>query len=257
MTSVKVEIVRMDEAPAETCSHRHVFGVQEGANVNHYPASIGLGINFNSNDAVIGVDNELFYCPWTGGAYELAISAGSVEFVSSIRVVEPSVVCRSAEWDHVRGTIGNSGQVRMNLFLYVEPSYVSFDGIFMEEIPDDTICPHDGYFNDPDVNRTGAMSHSESAHAGVWIQVHQDEWAADRVERNTPYPKPWTSGWKEWQIPVGWGDVLHTLKGRIHPNPTTQRFTIAPNGTATIRKYNHEIERRINNEVYLDGVFQE
>ena len=257
LTSVKVELVRKKEAPEEICVNRHIFGVQEGADVYRYPSSVKLSISFNSDDAVIGIDNEWFYCPWTGGSYSLSISTGNVEFITRILVVEPKVVCRSAEWDRVRGTVGCSGQVRMNLFLYVEPLYVSFDGVFMEEVPDTTICPHDGYFNDSDTSKTGAMSHSESARAGEWIQVHQDEWAADRVERLQPYPQPWTSGWKEWQIPVGWGDVFHNLKGQIHPNPTTQRFTIAPDGTATIRKYNHEIERRTNNDVYLDGVLQQ
>ena len=257
LTSVKVEIVRKHAAPAEVCSRRHVFGIQEGADCNHYPSSVSLSLSFNSSDAVVDVDNEYFYCPWSGGDYELEISALEVEYVTPIRVVEPSVVCRSVEWDHVLGTVGCSGQIRMNLFLYVEPSAVSFDGIFMEEIPDTSICPHDGYFNDTDVNKTGAMSHSESARAGVWIQVHGDEWAADRAERSTTYPQPWIEGWKEWQIPVGWGDLNHTLKGRIQPNPTTQLFTIAPDGTATIRKYNHTIERRIDNSVYLDGVYQQ
>lgn len=118
------------------------------------------------------------------------------------------------------------------------------------------ICPHDGYFNDSDPDKTGVLSHSESAGAGKWIQVHGDEWAADGVGRKTTYPQPWLSGWKEWQIPIGWGDISHTLKGRITPNPTSQRFTIENNGTSTIRKYNHIIERRINNEVYLDGSLQ-
>ena len=56
----------------------------------------------------------------------------------------------------------------------------------------------------------------------------------------------------------GWmGDYNGTIKGRITPNPTTQLFTIDSSGTATIRKYNHEIRRAINNDVWLDDVLQD
>lgn len=256
LTSVKVELTCKEQAPQNNSTHRHIFGVREGADSHHYPADADVTLTFNSDDATVGVDGDWFYCPWTGGGYELTYCYKGVVFKSLITVLEPQVVCRDCEWDRVWGTVGCAGQVRMNLYLYVEPSTVSFNGIFMEEIPVTTICPHGGYFDDPDVNKTGAMSHSEDALAGVWTQVHGDEWTADRVERHTAYPQPWVYGWKEWSVPVGWGDLSHTIKGQINPDPTTQRFEIEANGTSRIFKYNHVIERRINNDVYLDGVLQ-
>ena len=36
-----------------------------------------------------------------------------------------------------------------------------------------------------------------------------------------------------------------------------RRSVIVPDGTATIRKYNHEIRRAINNDVWLDDVLQD
>lgn len=53
------------------------------------------------------------------------------------------------------------------------------------------------------------------------------------------------------------GGYNGNIKGRITPNPTTQLFTIDSSGTATIRKYNHEIRRAINNDVWLDDVLQD
>ena len=100
------------------------------------------------------------------------------------------------------------------------------------------------------------LSHTIAAGAGVWRQVHGSAWTIDGVGRSTTYPQPWLEGWKIWEIPVGWGDALHVLKGQVQPNPTTQVFTIDTNGTATIEKYGHIIERRIDNKVFKDGVLQ-
>jgi hypothetical protein len=142
----------------------------------------------------------------------------------------------------------------MLLWLYIEPSKVSFDGIFMLEIPCDIEGPHSGYFNNGNLDKVGFLSHSVSAGAGKWIQVHGDEWAVDYAGRRTAYPKPWEEGCKEWDIPIGWGDVLGNIKGQIYPVPTKQRFTIATDGSATVEKYGNIIERQINNNVYLNGV---
>ena len=146
----------------------------------------------------------------------------------------------------------------MRLALYIEPTYVSFKDLNMEEIPDDDICPRSGYFSTGDIDKTGELSHTRAAGAGQWGAVRSDtSWMADRAGRRTPYPQPWAEGFKEWRIPVGWGDYNCNLKGRILPNPTTQLFTIDSSGTATIRKYNHEIRRSIDNRIWLDNVLQE
>ena len=196
--------------------------------------------------------------PWLNWpVYELTICYAEVGLAVPITVLEPTAVCGNAEWDGVRGTLGCAGQICMNLYLYVEPLVVSFDGIFMVEIPDDVAGLHDGYFNDSDTNKTGALSHTLAAGAGVWTQVHGSEWALDRVGRRTVYPQPWVHGWKEWPIPVGWGDLFHSLKGQCQPNPTVQRFSIEADGSAKVSKYGHVIERRTNNDVYLDDVLQE
>lgn len=126
----------------------------------------------------------------------------------------------------------------------------------MVEIPDDIVRAHHGYFNSTDFNRTGYLSHTVGAGAGKWLQVHGDEWCVDEAKRQTVYPEPWSNGWKEWNIPVGWGDGLKNLKGEISPMPTKQRFTISEDGSSSVEKYGNKIERRIDNRVYLNGVLQ-
>ena len=256
LTSVKMMLETKEEALANYCRQRRTYGVREGVNVYHAPIAAEVLIAINSTDAVIGADNEEFYCPWNGGEFQLDLSCGDALYESKFTVVEPRVFCQSACWDGVLGTLGCAGQLHMDLYLYVAPSNVSFNGIFIVEIPDDIVRPHSGYFNDSDTNKVGALSHSVAAGAGEWHQVRGNAWAIDGVGRRTIYPQPWSDGWKEWEIPVGWGDLHHTLKGQMFPNPTTQRFTLSADGTATVRKYGHIIERRINNNVYKDGVLQ-
>lgn len=166
-------------------------------------------------------------------------------------------LCQSAEWDGVEGTQGVAGQVTLVTHLYVEPRYVSFKDLEMQEVPDEDeehTNGHDGYFNDQ--VKGGAWTHTVAAGAGHWIPVHTNGyWCSDRAGANI-YQEPWTNGWKEWRIPVGWGVPGDNKKNVTPDPPTTQRFTITTNGTVTIRKYGHEVKRAINNRVWLDGILQ-
>ena len=257
MTSVKVELEAVDEAHDNSSANRHIFGVHEWVNYRHYPSEADVDFEILGAEQELIVSSSRFFCPWSGGTYFLRFQFGGVEFETNVDVYEPEVVCREVWWNQI-GVVGQSGLIDMRLALYIEPTYVSFKDLYMEEIPDDEICPHDGYFSTGGIAKTGALSHSTAARAGVWSSVRYDtSWMADRACRETPYPQPWSAGTKEWRIPVGWGDYNGNIKGRITPNPTTQLFTIDSSGTATIRKYNHEIRRAINNDVWLDDVLQD
>ena len=163
----------------------------------------------------------------------------------------------SAVWNCVSGTVGTAGNVTMLIEMEVEPKTVSFLGVFMVEIPDESNnCGRHGYFADP--TNGPPWSHSELAGAGDWIQVKsQGRWCADRVGMSRTLPAPWSNGWKEWNIPTGWGDALYQLRGQVNPMPTKQRFDIDAAGTLSIRKYGHEIIRAVDNRVWVDGKLQE
>ena len=256
LTVVEVELRAVEDAPDNPCQNRHVFGVSEAVDYKLYPVSVSSDMQMDIVDAVFWVESKRFYCPWIGGRYDIVYNYKGSRFESTMTVYNPVVVCREVQWDGITGTIGSAGQIGMKLWLGVGPSTVSFDGIFMVEIPDDIVRAHHGYFNSTDFNRTGYLSHTVGAGAGKWLQVHGDEWCVDEAKRQTVYPEPWSNGWKEWNIPVGWGDGLKNLKGEISPMPTKQRFTISEDGSSSVEKYGNKIERRIDNRVYLNGVLQ-
>ena len=257
LTSVKVQLRALNSAQSNPNENRHVFGVHEWVEFFSFPHSEAPVLQILSADEdLIGADNEMFFCPWQGGSYRLRIVAHGATYDAGLSVIEPEVVCRDVWWNDI-GVMGMAGLLDMRLALYVEPTYVSFKNLYMEEIPDDDPCPHFGYFSTGSLAKTGALSHSLAAHAGVWGAVKGDgSWMADRAGRETAYPQPWSDGWKEWRIPVGWGDYLRNVKGRILPNPTSQRFELDADGTARIMKYNHVLTRTPSNDVWLDGVRQ-
>ena len=92
------------------------------------------------------------------------------------------------------------------------------------------------------------------AGAGEWFLVTQrNEWTHDRAGTAKVSPAPWSSGWKEWDIPIGWSDRIGEIKGRSRPNSEIERFEIDQSGAVTIRKFGHWINRAPNNRVWVDG----
>ena len=248
-TSIKIELEADQMALQGGCTNRHVFGVDEKVNTRVWPMDTIIEWR-DGVDIDVCLDGRSFYCPWTGGLYSPVIEYGAVQFNIPITVLEPQVVCSTAEWDGVVGTNGVAGNIRMNLHLYIEPRHVSFEGLYMEEIPDNVEREHSGYFNDP--IKGGAWSHTEAVGAGMWEPVRgQGYWTTDHP-MVSEYVPPWTNGSKVWCIPVGWGQP-GVLKGRIMPDPTTQRFEITEAGVVTIEKYQHVIMRDTANGVWLDG----
>ena len=145
----------------------------------------------------------------------------------------------------------------MNLVVALYPMTVSFCGIYMQEIPDeDENCPRSGYFANGEIGRP--WSHTAGAGAGIWTCVSSGNiWTGDRVGTGRTFPPPWSDGWKEWDIPVGWGTYEggeYRIKGTSQTCPTTQRFEIDSQGTVTICKFSHSIRRTIDNKIWLDGV---
>ncbi|MBR3923886.1 MAG: hypothetical protein IKJ45_12285, partial [Kiritimatiellae bacterium] len=254
LTSVQVELTAVYEAPANVCSNRHVYGVGEMVNVSRIPASFQVSLDICGDSSLIGADDDVFWCPWGAGSYNLKVAGGGAEHKSSVSVLAPIPTVVNAYWNGVTGTVGTAGNMSMIIELEVCPKTVSFLGIYMEEIPDESNnCGREGYFADP--TNGPPWSHSFAAGAGRWSQIKsQGRWCADGVGTDRMIQPPWSSGWKVWSIPVGWGDGLLQLRGQVLPAPTTQRFEIDGNGVMSIRKYGHEIIRAPDNRVWVDGV---
>ena len=261
ITSIRLELTPDTVAPDNPSPHRHVFGVHELVACPISPRVSGIRWEMSDceedNYDPFNVAGTAFWCPWKGGDYTLYAKWQDATFETPLSVVEPVVVCQSAEWDGVEGSEGVAGQVALVTHLYVVPRHVSFEDLQMQEVPDEDkeqTNGHDGYFNDQ--TKGGAWSHTVAAGAGRWIPVHTNGyWCSDRAGANV-YQEPWTNGWKEWRIPVGWGQPGIWNKNVTPDPPTIQRFTITTNGTVTVRKYGHEIKRATNNKVWLDGILQ-
>ena len=243
-----------DEAPENVCSNRHIYGVNEMVHVSRVPASFQVSLDICGDSSFIGADDDVFWCPWDAGSYNLKVVGGGAEHKSSVSVLAPIPTVVNAYWNGVTGTVGTAGNMSMIIELEVYPKTVSFLGIYMEEIPDESNnCGRDGYFANP--TNGPPWSHSFAAGAGRWYQIKsQGRWCADGVGTDRTIQPPWSSGWKVWSIPVGWGDSLLQLRGQVMPVPTTQRFEIDGNGVMSVRKYGHEIIRAPDNRVWVDGV---
>ena len=249
---IEVKMLADVAAPSNSCMRRHMYGVHEMVNVDSQPTGL-VSLSFDGGNGFSHYDNDCFWCPWTGGVYSVSFVSGEATLPSQISVFEPTPLAVDAWWNGIQGTNGTAGTIAMNIELLLAPLTVSFMSIWVVEIPDETEeCPHFGYFNNPTYGRP--WSHTASAGAGEWFLVsRRNEWTHDRAGTARVYPAPWSSGWKEWNIPIGWSDRIDEIKGRSRPNSHVQRFEIDESGAVTIRKFGHWIMRKTNNKVWVDG----
>ena len=257
LTCIRVTLDVDKIAPDNNCTNRHMYGVCELVHLRHCPES--LEVEWTTMDASLIIDNDTtLRCHYLPGNSLLRAEFGAASLDIDFEIVAPKrIVCRGARWDGVVGQAGVAGDVTMELPLYVEPTNVSFEGLPIQEIIDDSQSGyHDGYFDDR--TKGGSWSHDYASGAGDWHIVSTNGyWFTDRagVRGSPSYVQPWINGRKEWAIPVGWSTPLGMeAVGSISPNPTTQTFIIDTNGTVRVLKYGHEIKRSTDGKVWLDGL---
>ena len=138
ITSIRVELVAEKAAPdAPTCTNRHRYGVGEKVMCRKFPSSVALNWRTNHEMVQFNVDDTFFWCPSWSGSYSIVASVGDAEYPILFPVLEPTVVCRAAQWDGYvsENSLGIAGDIKMYLFYYVEPLTVSFEGLLMQEVP--------------------------------------------------------------------------------------------------------------------------
>ena len=268
-TAVRVEMSPFDLPPLNPTPNRHLLGIHEKVKILYQPRTIALkwedeSLSNEEVDLSSGESGFLeFFCPWSKGQYQISVEFNGAKRGMNFLVLEPIIECREAVWnENLRGSPGEAGTVGMNLALYLQPQTVSFEWIMMEEIPVSLseAIPATGYFvlNHNLIPAT----HTIQAGAGVWFQprLSDGSWTHDHAQM--PYACPslsssqgvWSHGLVRWKIPIGFGDGQNNeVRGTIKPDPTTQEFEIQENGTFTVRKFGHSIERSTNNEIWLDG----
>jgi len=192
----------------------------------------------------------------SGGHCEFCVAFGNTAYTNDFLMVLPQIEARNPRCnENLSMVYGEAGWLLLHLDLYVGPLYVSFAGVEFVEIADESgSCPHAGYFND--VEKGGFLSHCEDAGAGVSHVVNSDGlWCSDKAGRGGRYEEPWSDGWKEWPIPVGWR--VEGVQAQYDVPPTTQRFTLTSGGVFSIRKYGFEATRDTSNRVTIRSVGNE
>ena len=95
------------------------------------------------------------------------------------------------------------------------------------------------------MTKGGYLSHCAGAGAGEWNRVDANGfWCHDKAGHAGRYEQPWSDGWKEWPVPIGWGSN-RILRGQFDVPPTTQKFMLTSDGAFTIRKFGIEANRGI------------
>lgn len=216
LTSIRLELQAVYEAPANTNVNRHTLGVGEKVRFLHYPESASVtfsavkgdvGDVFTYYDCFGGAVNEsdkdrIYVCPIASNYLpRTTMTYGNATYSPNIHIVEPeNVLTPEVDWYgcHSPGDVGQSMLVTTN---YIGPLTVSFRGIRVAEVPCEEVIAPTGYFATS--NFTGFRTHTTDAGAGYARRVQAgNRWTMDEAGGGL-YPN-WSSGRLEWKIPIGW-----------------------------------------------------
>jgi hypothetical protein len=155
----------------------------------------------------------------------------------------------------------------MEFKLRLNPLDVCFSGIAVEEVPCD-IGLREGYFAMPIFAEL--QSHTRNNGAGGWCEIDIDNIVLGgdiaAIESLLPRITPdgtltndmhfgWMDGRIEWDIPLGWGE--QNSSGTAEPfknfaDGKKAEMRLFEDGRSGVRKFQHQIMRYINGDIYLD-----
>ena len=141
----------------------------------------------------------------------------------------------------------------------------------MEEVPCDDEIPAVGYFTYLLTNMVSRV-HNEEAGAGNWLSVGDDNIVDGLDTAGAGFPLPrltadgeitgdsscgWMDGNLVWRIPFGWNN--HNAINGVPPAGTfaegvRQVFSMSRDGDFGVSKLSSTVQRKVNGEVYLNGV---
>ncbi len=281
LTSVKVALEAVYEAPENPNPSRHVYGVGEKIRFTATPLLSSVVFStekldvgdkhgyyelFEDGETATADSPRTYTCPISENYHPpIRIRLGDVEYEPSVTIVEPQeVITKEAfgtDWDDI-----SLGEVAMGTLVtrnYVGPMYVSFRGVQMFEVPCENLVPPEGYF--ATTNFTGFLTHTAQAGAGIAFTVKEGNyWTEDEAGRTEAYSN-WSAGRLVWKIPIGWRriprderpfgvaeEVEYEKYGNDSSRPLLignredaylQVYTIESNGTSSVEKFGYRLTR--------------
>ena len=220
MTSVRLELQAVYEAPENPCTNRHVYGVGEKVNCVHVPVAAlvewscdkmaGYGNRFVETGGMTSpCDGEFELAYFSELSPTMAVTCGDATYQTELTIVEPmAIFVPEARLSYQPLTLpGEAGGMEMDLWQYVLPLYVSFRGVDLSEASCTNAIPPTGYFANP--SNVTYFVHSVEAGASRWNHVKTNNyWTIDSVHMGKKLP-PWSEGALTWKIPIGWRPALN------------------------------------------------
>ena len=273
LTSMKIELQTVREAPSNPSMHRHVHGIGEMVLLNYHPSgNVSLDL-VDANESGTG-SSRLITWGISNVQHQLTIRLADARYVPMISVLTPNGIEGQRVQSQTFGLpAGVAGGLALVQRYRVHPLNVSFEGLSIEEVPCDEEIPPEGYFVYTATN-VFHRSHTRAAKAGVWVTVGSGNILggpdsfdkagfAGSLQRRTPEGVPtddptygWcTGGSLTWKIPFGWNKHPHSLSAdpvERFAEETRQVFRISANGDFRMEKLGHYAERKIDGRVFVD-----
>lgn len=272
VTSVSVELEALYDAPANSCRNRHQIGVGELMYCYLTPALTGIVVR-PVDAKITGVGGSRIL-EWgvSNINHTVTVNYGSVAYTPSVSVLAPQDVQGVNPSYRVYGmSQGQAGCLTLVQKFMILPLSVSFSRIRIEEVPCDDEIPAVGYFTYLPTNMVSRV-HNEDAGAGNWLSVGDDNIADGLDTAGAGFPLPrltaggeissdsscgWMDGNLVWRIPFGWNN--HNAINGVPPAGTfaegvRQVFSMSQDGDFGVSKLSNAVQRKVNGEVYFNGV---
>ena len=248
LTVVRLEIRQVLTPPGGGRPNRHTYGIGEKVLFIQSPSHPALTLHVSGDGVANGSNPAAYVCPLRAEENKVSVLVGSAVYAPLLSVIEPvGIECKDAaclEADLMSGP-------GMLLELHLLPYEVSFSGLAFEEVPSARGF-HTGYFGD--VAYSDRWSHTVQWGAGRWLDVKADNLMGMDESRMFNWPKPWSSGILEWDIPIGW-NVAGTKSGKC-----AEERDLGANATWTMTadslekmKHGQILELTSDGRVYLNG----
>ena len=231
--------------------NRHVAGIGEKIICRVHPRDVPWNVIAVGNGTITNENNNTIYkCPFgaeSGGSMKFTIM-DSVDYTPVFEVIEPTGVrVGSAREKAFAAAVSNeAGWVGMDLDLYLEPDYVSFEGLYCQEVPETSegIAPT-GYFTNEVFS--AIWHHTVERGAGVWLPIRNDNMMfQDEAKCGEWLPSGWSDGTITWRIPVAIGEIGDDGSYRqVYElsTPYYQTFSMNSNGVLRVSKLGCWAER--------------